>query len=116
MYSLRAHTRWLLLLMGILVIQHAAAQSTTDGKLPVDAKVKIGKLPNGLTYYIRQNRKPEQKVELRLVLNAGSIQEDDDQQGLAHMAEHMAFNGTTHFQKNDIVSFCRTLAWASVTT
>jgi zinc protease len=105
MYSLHAHTRWLLLLMGILVIQQTAAQVNPESKLPVDAKVKIGKLANGLTYYIRQNKKPEQKVELRLVLNAGSIQEDEDQQGLAHMAEHMAFNGTTHYKKNDIVSF-----------
>ncbi|THU39931.1 insulinase family protein [Niastella caeni] len=105
MYSLRVGTRWLLLLVGILSIEYATAQLNMESKLPVDAKVKIGKLENGLTYYIRQNKKPEQKVELRLVLNAGSILEDDDQQGLAHMAEHMAFNGTTHFKKNDIVSF-----------
>jgi zinc protease len=105
MNSLRARARWLLLLTGILIMQLAPAQLNMESKLPVDAKVKIGKLPNGLTYYIRQNKKPEQKVELRLVLNAGSILEDDDQQGLAHMAEHMAFNGTTHFKKNDIVSF-----------
>ncbi|OQP65170.1 peptidase M16 [Niastella vici] len=104
-YSLRAGARWLLLLAGILIMHLATAQLNMDSKLPVDAKVKIGKLDNGLTYYIRQNKKPEQKVELRLVLNAGSILEDEDQQGLAHMAEHMAFNGTTHFKKNDIVSF-----------
>lgn len=83
----------------------AFAQINPAETLPVDSKVKIGKLDNGLTYYIRQNKKPEQKVELRLVVNAGSINEDDDQQGLAHMSEHMAFNGTTHFKKNDIVSF-----------
>src|SRR5215203_5353211 len=94
MYSLRVLNRWLLLLVGIFVIQYATAQLNMESKLPVDAKVKIGKLDNGLTYYIRQNKKPEQKVELRLVLNAGSILEDEDQQGLAHMAEHMAFNGT----------------------
>ena len=81
------------------------AQVNPTDKLPLDSKVKIGKLENGLTYYIRQNKKPEQKVELRLVLNAGAINEDDDQRGLAHMAEHMAFNGTTNFKKNDIVSF-----------
>ena len=81
------------------------AQLNPDEKITVDPKVKIGKLENGLTYYIRTNKKPEQKVELRLVINAGSINEDDDQQGLAHMAEHMAFNGTTNFKKNDIISF-----------
>ena len=73
--------------------------------LPLSPKIKTGKLENGLTYFILPNKKPENKVELRLVVNAGSINEDDDQQGLAHMAEHMAFNGTTHFKKNDIVSF-----------
>lgn len=82
-----------------------SAQVNFSEPLPLDPKVKVGKLENGLTYYIRQNKRPEQKVELRLVVNAGSINEDDDQQGLAHMAEHMAFNGTKNFKKNDIVSF-----------
>lgn len=82
-----------------------SAQVNVAEPLPLDPKVKIGKLENGLTYYIRQNKRPEQRVELRLVVNAGSINEDDDQQGLAHMAEHMAFNGTKNFKKNDIVSF-----------
>ena len=73
--------------------------------LPLDPALKTGKLENGLTYYIRTNKKPEKKVELRLVVNVGSILEDDDQQGLAHMCEHMAFNGTKNFKKNEIVSF-----------
>src|SRR6476659_5908459 len=85
-----------------------AQQNLTD-TLPVDPLVKIGKLDNGRTYYIRQNKKPEQKVELRLVVNAGSILEDDSQQGIAHLNEHMAFNGTTHFQKNDIISFLQSI-------
>ena len=69
--------------------------------IPVDKSVKIGKLSNGLTYYIRNNGKPENKVELRLVVNAGSILEDDDQKGLAHFMEHMNFNGTKNFKKNE---------------
>ncbi len=85
------------------------AQQNLNDTLPVDPAVKIGKLNNGLTYYIRQNKKPEQKVELRLVVNAGSILEDENQQGLAHLSEHMAFNGTTHFKKNDIVSFLQSI-------
>ena len=85
------------------------AQKNPNDPLPVDPKVKIGKLDNGLTYYIRQNKKPEQKVELRLVINAGSILEDDDQQGLAHMAEHMAFNGTKNFKENDIISYLQSI-------
>lgn len=97
----------MLLLMGCCLISFA--QITPADKLTSDPKVIIGKLPNGLTYYIRQNKKPEQKVELRLVVNAGSICEDDDQQGLAHMCEHQAFNGTTHFKRNDIVSFLQSI-------
>ncbi|HUR12547.1 MAG TPA: insulinase family protein [Flavitalea sp.] len=95
---------WFLLLL-IAGTTSVFGQSNLEEKLPLDPKVKTGKLDNGLTYYIRQNKRPEQKVELRLVVNAGSINEDDDQQGLAHMSEHMAFNGTTNFKKNDIVSF-----------
>lgn len=91
----------ILLVVTVLVASlHTMAQD-----LGWDPKVKKGTLPNGLTYYIRENTRPEKKVELRLVVKVGSIMEDDDQQGLAHMAEHMAFNGTTHFKKNEIVSF-----------
>ncbi|GAC1703659.1 MAG: insulinase family protein [Flavisolibacter sp.] len=70
-----------------------------------DTSVKIGKLPNGLTYYIRRNAKPSKKVELRLVVNAGSILEDKDQMGLAHFMEHMNFNGSKHFPKNELVDY-----------
>ena len=69
----------------------AAALTQT---MPVDPQITVGKLPNGLRYYVRANKKPEKRAELRLVVNAGSILEDDDQQGLAHFVEHMAFNGT----------------------
>jgi len=93
----------------LLSSQSLFAQQNLNDKLPIDPNVRIGKLSNGLTYYIRQNKKPEQKVELRLVVNAGSILEDDDQQGLAHLTEHMAFNGTTHFKKNDIISFLQSI-------
>src|SRR5210317_21493 len=80
-----------------------------NNDLPVDANVRTGTLKNGLTYYIRNNQKPENKVEMRLVVNAGSMQEDDDQQGLAHFVEHMAFNGTKNFEKNEIVSFLQSI-------
>lgn len=92
-------------LLLVMLVTTGIAQTVLTDKLPVDPAVRIGKLENGLTYYIRQNKKPEQKVELRLALNAGSIVEDNDQLGLAHMAEHMAFNGTKNFKKNEIVSF-----------
>lgn len=77
--------------------------------LPIDSDVKIGKLKNGMTYYIRENKKPEKKVEFRLVVNAGSINEDDDQQGLAHFMEHMNFNGTKHFPENKLVDALQSL-------
>ncbi len=73
--------------------------------MTIDPNVKIGKLDNGLVYYIRQNKKPEKRVELRLVVNAGSILENDDQQGLAHFMEHMNFNGTRTFPKNELIDF-----------
>ncbi|MCS6980272.1 MAG: insulinase family protein [Flavobacteriales bacterium] len=71
----------------------------------MDPAVRTGVLPNGLKYYILRNSKPEKRVEMRLAVNAGSCQEDDDQQGLAHFCEHMAFNGTRRFQKNELVNF-----------
>ncbi|MGH2664458.1 M16 family metallopeptidase [Flavobacterium sp.] len=77
--------------------------------IPFDASVKTGKLKNGLTYYIRKNAKPENKVDLRLVINAGSILEDDDQQGLAHFMEHMNFNGTKRFPKNKLVDYLQSI-------
>ena len=81
------------------------AQDDLSQVLPIDPKVRIGKLENGFTYYIRENHKPEKRVEMRLAVNAGSILEDDDQQGLAHFVEHMAFNGTVHFEKNELKNY-----------
>lgn len=73
--------------------------------LALDPAIKKGVLPNGLTYYVKQNAKPEKRVHLWLVVNAGSVQEDDDQRGLAHMLEHLAFEGTKRFPKHDIQDF-----------
>jgi zinc protease len=92
-----------------LLIQLPASAQNQQTVLPTDPHVKIGKLENGFTYYIRENARPENKLELRLVINAGSILEDDDQQGLAHFTEHMAFNGSKNFEKNEMVSFLQTI-------
>jgi zinc protease len=89
-----------------LFINHTFTQ---DSAIPMDPKVRYGKLDNGLTYYVRENPKPEDKVELRLVVNAGSILEDDDQQGLAHFMEHMCFNGLKHFEKNELVDYLQSI-------
>ena len=74
-------------------------------QLPIDENVKIGKLDNGLAYYIRKNTMPEKRVEMRLAINAGSLYETDEQQGLAHFTEHMCFNGTKNFPKAELVNF-----------
>lgn len=70
-----------------------------------DPAIKIGKLDNGLVYYVRENKKPEKRCELRLAVRVGSVVEDDDQLGLAHFVEHMAFNGTEKFPKLEIINF-----------
>ncbi|MDZ4793609.1 MAG: insulinase family protein [Bacteroidota bacterium] len=99
----------LLLLATAIFIPAAKAQIDVTQVMPVDARVKIGRLSNGLTYYIRQNKLPEKRVELRLVVNAGSVLEDNDQLGLAHFMEHMNFNGTKRFPKNELVSYLQSI-------
>jgi zinc protease len=93
------------LLAQLLVAQAGEPVPKLDDPLPVGPQVRVGKLANGLTYYIQKNPRPERKLELRLVVKAGSILEDDDQQGLAHFVEHMAFNGSTNFKKHELVSY-----------
>jgi zinc protease len=77
--------------------------------VPLDPAITIGRLENGLRYYIRRNTRPANRAELRLVVNAGSILEDDDQLGLAHVVEHMAFNGTKHFAGQEITAFMESI-------
>src|SRR5947207_5780252 len=77
--------------------------------MPVAYVFTIGKITKGMRYYIRANKKPEKRAELRLVVKTGSILEDDDQQGMAHLVEHMAFNGTKHFPKNETISFMESI-------
>ena len=78
-------------------------------RVPVDSRITIGRLENGLRYYIRRNPRPAKRAELRLVINAGSVLEDDDQLGLAHVVEHMAFNGTKHFEGQEITAFMESI-------
>jgi len=81
------------------------AQGDLQKQLPVDPKIRTGVLPNGMKYYVRYNSKPEKRAELRLAVNVGSTAENDDQQGLAHFTEHMAFNGSKNFKKNELVDY-----------
>ena len=78
-------------------------------KLPNDPSVITGTLKNGMTYYIKANKQPENRAELTLAVKAGSVLEDEDQQGLAHFTEHMAFNGSTNFPKNELVNYLESL-------
>lgn len=80
-----------------------------ETKLPIDPSVKSGVLPNGLTWYVETNKKPEARAELRLAVKVGSIVEDEDQLGLAHFAEHMAFNGSEHFESNQLVEYLESI-------
>jgi zinc protease len=90
-------------MLAFILLQLSAQETDLNKPIPPDPAIKIGKLQNGLTYYIKQNKKPEQRVELRLAVNAGSICETDGQQGLAHFCEHMCFNGTKNFPSNKII-------------
>ena len=76
-----------------------------DAPIPMDPEVTVGKLDNGLKYYIRVNREPGKRAYIMLAVNAGSILEDDDQVGLAHVVEHMGFNGTKHFPKQELIKY-----------
>ena len=86
-----------------------AATASLDVPLPVDPAVRTGTLDNGLRYYIKANQKPEQRAELRIALNAGSVLEDEDQLGMAHFVEHMAFNGTENFEKHELVDYLQSI-------
>lgn len=98
---------WLLLLIAGGFIPLKAQNTGTP--IPSDPSVVTGTFSNGIKYYIRPNKKPEQKVELRLMVKVGSIVEDNDQRGLAHFMEHMNFNGTKNFQKNELVSYLQSI-------
>ena len=72
--------------------------------VPLDPAIRIGKLPNGLTYYIRHNEEPKERASFYIIQNIGALLEDDNQNGLAHFLEHMAFNGTKNFPDKKIIS------------
>ena len=80
-----------------------------DAMLTTDPAVRVGVLDNGMKYYVRENSRPEGRAELRLAVQAGSILEDDDQRGLAHFVEHMAFNGTENFEKNQMIKYLESI-------
>ena len=90
----------------------SAAQAQAPSEmppLPIDTAVRIGKLPNGLTYFIRHNEEPKGRAEFYIAQKVGSMQEEDSQQGLAHFLEHIAFNGTKNFPGKGIINFLESI-------
>ena len=99
-----------LMTVGLLLAGGAApAAQDLSAALPLDPAVRSGTLPNGLQWFVRRNARPAQRVALRLAVKAGSIDEDDDQRGLAHVLEHMAFNGTAHFKPGELVAYLESI-------
>jgi zinc protease len=94
-----------LLLLCSSILLSAQTNFDLKDKIPQDPKVSKGVLENGMTYYVRSNENPKNRAELFLVVKAGSVDEDDDQQGLAHFCEHMSFNGTKNFPKHELINY-----------
>lgn len=98
--------------LALLTIASAASTRAQDMMMPAipqDEAVRVGKLDNGLTYYIRHNNFPENTADFYIAQRVGSINEEDSQRGLAHFLEHMAFNGSEHFPGNGIIEYTRSL-------
>lgn len=91
------------------VVAVGAQPLTLAQPVPVDPAVRAGQLANGMRYYIRRNALPANRVSMRLAVNVGSIHEEDDQRGLAHFLEHMAFNGSEHFKPGELVAFLESI-------
>jgi zinc protease len=108
-YRVRPLWRRLVPLLVLLLAASAARAQDLARPLPLAPAIKTGTLSNGLTYFIRPNGHPEKRALLRLAVKAGSIDEADDQRGLAHMLEHMAFNGSTHFKPGELVSYLESI-------
>lgn len=114
---MRSHNKWFIYIAiaAFLISGYAEAQTTKNAiktkfvlkqeTLPLDPGIRTGRLANGFTYYIRKNTEPKNRVQLYLANKIGSILENDDQQGLAHFMEHMGFNGTKNYPKNDLVNY-----------
>ncbi|MCA9751907.1 MAG: insulinase family protein [Gemmatimonadetes bacterium] len=106
--DLGARVASLIVVAGCLSVA-TTASAAPSGEIPLDPAVTVGKLDNGLTYIVRANGKPKARADLRLVVQAGSVDEADDQRGLAHFLEHMLFNGTESFPSNEIIDYLESI-------
>lgn len=93
-----------ILLTGLFIITSVNLYSQSAGEIPMDPDIRYGKLDNGITYYIRHNAEPKNRASFYIIQNAGALLENDNQNGLAHFLEHMAFNGTLHFPGKGIIN------------
>ena len=93
----------------MLLLVGMSVQAQEMPLIPTDPEVRTGKLDNGLTYYIRHNGYPEKVANFYIAQKVGSVQENDDQRGLAHLLEHMAFNGTDHFKDNALQEYLQSI-------
>ena len=98
-----------LLVFSCTSVQKKDSSGSGSAMLPLDSSVQTGVFENGLSWQICQNAEPANRISLRLVVKAGSILEDEDQKGIAHLVEHMAFNGTENFEKNELVDYFETI-------
>lgn len=102
-------TVWTMFLILAVSLSFGQPQFNLKDPLPSDPKVSKGVLANGMTYYVRANSTPKNRADLYLVVRAGSVDEDDNQQGLAHFAEHLAFNGTKNFPKHELINYLESI-------
>ncbi|PMC25017.1 peptidase M16 [Hoylesella buccalis] len=102
------HLLWRALL-GLAILPSMTQAAGLPQALPIDTAVRIGTLDNGLKYYIRHNNWPEKRANFYIVQRVGSIQEEENQRGLAHFLEHMCFNGTKNFPGNNVIRYCESL-------
>ena len=98
-------TKTLLFIVSLIVPLSIFAQLDFSQKVPMDPDLRYGKLENGMTYYIKHNEEPKDRVSFYMIQNVGAVLENDDQNGLAHFLEHMAFNGTKNYEGKGIINF-----------
>src|SRR5512137_1385729 len=95
---------FLLPLVTFFISLQSNSQTDLSASVPIDPEIRTGKLDNGLTYFIRHNKEPENRASFYFIQNTGALLENDDQNGLAHFLEHMALNGTKNFPGKGIIS------------
>jgi len=93
----------------LALVAYTAMAQMQMPTIPTDEAVRMGKLDNGLTYYIRYNNWPEHRANFYIAQKVGSLQEEESQRGLAHFLEHMCFNGTKHFKGNELIKYCESI-------